>query len=126
MIKKLLAVIALAIPTTALAEENCQIIEGDPAIKVCRFKPENSPACHNLEDYPGGPQQLADFYGAQVASYKYIPDKEGFLLTIIRPMKDGTLGSISLFHKGEPEQGVEPGTEACIVAIGSQVPGDPA
>jgi hypothetical protein len=126
MIKRLLAAIAIAIPTTTLAQDNCQIVEGDPDIKVCGFTPKNSPACHDLEDYPAGPQQLADFYGAQVAGYKYIPSKEGFLLTIIRPMKDGTLGSISLFHKGEPQAGVEPGTEACIVAIGSQVKGDPA
>jgi len=127
MIKKLLTAIVIALPTTVMAEEgdNCITMRGDTTVKVCSFTLENSPACHPLEDYPAGPQDLANSYGGQVRSYKYAPDAGGFLLTIIRPMGDGTMGAITFFHEGSPNGGVEPGAEACIVAIGSQVSGEP-
>jgi len=129
MIKTVLTLIMLTVPSALLADQGkaaCRIIEGSPAVKLCTFEIENSPACHKLEDYPQGPDQLASFYGATVASYKYDPNLGGFVLTIVRAMSDGKLGSIALFHKGMPNTPVEPGTEACIVAIGSQVAGDPA
>ena len=100
---------------------DCVVVEGQPDVRLCYFEVEESPACHKISDYPQGPQQLADFYGATVASYKYVPSRGGFLLTIVRAMPDGTLGSIGLFHKGEPGKGPEPGAEACIVVIGSQL-----
>jgi hypothetical protein len=125
MIKVLVATLALAFPTVVSAEDqgkaNCTIIEGQPDIRMCYFEMEDSPACHKLDDYPLGPQQLADFYGARVASYNYVPQRGGFLLVIVRAMPDGKMGSIGLFHKGEPGAGPQPGAKACIVAIGTQM-----
>lgn len=121
MIKKTLAAIALlSLTATAGAAADCQVIRGEQDVRVCTFTMENSPACHKLKDYPDGPQQLADFYGAQVVSYKYAPSRQGFVLTIVRTMSNGKAGSIGLFH----ERDVKEDTEACIVAIGSQL-GDP-
>ena len=123
MFKKLMMLVAFVLPTTTLAGEptGCEVIKGTPDVKICYFDPEDSPACHKLGDYPGGPDQLAAFYGAQVTSYKYDPQNGKFVLVIVRGIGDGKMGSIALSHKGEPNAGVEEGTEACIVAIGTQL-----
>lgn len=132
MIKYLTVALAfLFMPTVGNSQDNnsgvpqhCEVIQGEPDVKICTFEPANSPACHKLSDYPGGPDQLAMFYGGQVFSYQYDPSIGNFILVIARPIGDGKMGSIALAHPGEPGQGPQEGAEACIVAIGT--PLDPA
>ena len=123
MIKKLMMIAALVLPTVTLAGEpiECRTIKGNPDVKICTFDPSDSPACHKLEDYPGGPDQLAAFYGAQVSSYEYDAQSGHFVLVIVRNLGDGKIGSIALAHEVEPNGDIKKGTEACIVAIGTQL-----
>lgn len=97
----------------------CQIVEGNPDVRVCEFTPETTPICHAQGEF-ASPTAMAEHYGGFVYSYGQLADTSWLLLIGIVDPATGELGATMAFVHPDV---IGPNDGVCLAATGRPVKG---